>query len=247
VNSYRNKRSAGGFTLVELLVVIGIIALLISILIPALNKARQQSMRLKCLSNLRQLGIASLMYSNDNKQWLAFCNWGPTSPRPGWLYSGTVVSNNPRMVETGVWWPYLKNAEIYKCPAHATLDRANSGVTDEYTSYLMDGATCAFGDPNHMQYRITKFKPEYILMWEADEHGGARWNDGSSFPPESYNPGDPFASALAARHGDHASTLYMDGHAGWLSHAEFKKLYDHVENPSRANALWYNPETGNGH
>jgi prepilin-type N-terminal cleavage/methylation domain-containing protein len=241
-----SKRLDGGFTLVELLVVIGIIALLISILIPALNKARENSMKLKCLSNLRQIGTAIVMYSNDSKQWLPFCNWGPTSPRPGWLYAGTVVPNNPKMVETGVLWPYLKSKEIYKCPSHSTLDRGMSGVTDEYTSFLMDGATCGFGGVRP-QYRITKFKPDYILMWEADEKGGARWNDGSSFPPESYNPNDPFASAMAVRHGKAATALYMDSHAGWLTHEEFKKLADHVVNRDRPNALWYNPETGDGH
>ena len=246
MNSRRTHRRTG-FTLVELLVVIGIIAILISILIPALNKARQNSMRLKCLSNLRQIGTAIVMYENDNKNWLPFCNWGPTSPRPGWLYAGTVVSNAPNTtVQSGVLWMYLKNAELYKCPAHATLDRGVSGVTDEYTSYLMDGATCGFGGPK-LQYRITKFRPEYVLMWEADEHGGARWNDGSSFPPESFNPNDPFASALASRHGKFASALYMDCHANWLSFDEFKKLYDHVENRDRPNALWYNPESGDGH
>ncbi|MEM1011365.1 MAG: prepilin-type N-terminal cleavage/methylation domain-containing protein [Planctomycetota bacterium] len=79
-----------GFTLVELLVVIGIIALLVSILLPSLNRARESANTVKCASNARQLATAMQLYVNENEGWLA----GPHTSGRRWNYGDPNAINN---------------------------------------------------------------------------------------------------------------------------------------------------------
>jgi prepilin-type N-terminal cleavage/methylation domain-containing protein/prepilin-type processing-associated H-X9-DG protein len=108
--SSSHRRSAG-FTLVELLVVIGIISALVAILMPALNKARESAISLKCLSNLRQIGIASQQYLADNAGQLFPCFWAGDAGPPALQPTGLDVileSYVPRTnLETTLW----------RCPA----------------------------------------------------------------------------------------------------------------------------------
>jgi len=105
VGNRQKNRSGAGFTLVELLVVIGIIAVLISILMPALTRARRQAETVQCQSNLRQLGMSLLMYADQNGGFLFPSSMGwdtghvyQTNPGGAGLVPGTPYNGQTNLV-----------------------------------------------------------------------------------------------------------------------------------------------------
>jgi prepilin-type processing-associated H-X9-DG protein/prepilin-type N-terminal cleavage/methylation domain-containing protein len=117
----RSQARPAAFTLVELLVVIGIIALLVALLLPTLNKVRAQSRQVKCLSNIRQIGIADQMYGQDYPRQHLPGYWGWSAPGAGWDPSTapTPAASGPRMYwfQVPTFYNVFKSLDQYHYPA----------------------------------------------------------------------------------------------------------------------------------
>jgi len=120
-----NRRN--GFTLIELLVVIAIIAVLMAMLMPALNRAREQGKRAVCLNNCKQLGFAWIMYADENDDRIVNGATGYSYRDTGWGKHGKELSwidgYNPgnedlakEDIRRGALWPYVQSEKVYRCP-----------------------------------------------------------------------------------------------------------------------------------
>ena len=216
-----NKRR--GFTLIELLVVIAIIALLMAILMPALQRVKEQARIISCKSNLRQYGIAERMYLDDFE--------GNFPNSWFWLYSdgGNYQREDP---PDGPLWPYIKDKKINLCTSFKTIGKS-MGLDPRY-SYATNGYLGAGGwfvedgnsDTNVVKNESEIKHPANIFafseenLWTISDLSSYTLNDNALYiePP----PGtlDCFATYHSAPGGDRekgsANLVFVDGHSGMI-------------------------------
>jgi len=207
---------------VELLVVIGIIALLISILLPALNKAREAAKQTACLSNMRQIGLAMVMYTNDNRGMYP-APYAPTYDQwqASWnlqLVQGKYITGHSDLTD-----PESYSSKVFVCPSD-DVQRA-WGYPGTYWanvghwSYLC-GWTW-WGDSTRPGRSITTSKvkrpSEFILAFERADvsaifgyQGYQQWYAGQQMSPHRFVNKDPMGSNI----------LFADGHAAWVNGTE---------------------------
>jgi prepilin-type N-terminal cleavage/methylation domain-containing protein/prepilin-type processing-associated H-X9-DG protein len=184
-----------GFTLIELLVVIAIIAILAAILFPVFARAREKARQTSCLSNVKQIALATIMYTQDYDETLP--RYHRPTPAPIEYPDGSMASG---MLWQAALHPYINNTQVFNCPS--STYRWDGGHTDNlrygYTRHI-GGLSLA---------RIDEPSSTFLL-------GDSAALDGTN--PMTYvlyhNYYD--RTHLATRHNGGANIGHVDGHAKW--------------------------------
>ena len=222
INAFRIRR---GFTLIELLVVIAIIAILAAILFPVFARAREQARKISCVSNLKQIGTASMMYAQDYDESYSDSRMatdaldGPGCSKIGkangyyggahitcWgdrLYSpGTSTTTKIVAGYVARLMPYVKNTQVFICPSDSRVSRWITG--SESTSYYQRHAHDVNASVNGSSVKMASIQRPAQLAYYVEEC----WHAGGK-DPYAWNTNNTGAKGF--------NGLFYDGHAKWTT------------------------------
>ncbi len=197
------------FTLIELLVVIAVIAILMAILLPALNRAKEQGKRAACLNNLRQLTLAWILYADDNDGKIVCGNTHTTlqNGQPNkyaWVYweSSDSIEEKIQGIKDGRLYPYCKTIKLYKCPTGIRGEVVTYSIVDAMNGHdEIQGATPA---PLEKRTQIRNTSMQIVFL------------DEGRLTPSSwtvYYFQERWWDKITARHGDGTNFGFADGHS----------------------------------